>query len=274
MKSMIYNALKKVIAASTIIIAVIFLVISFFDESISKYEEIILTLLIFITTDFLLDHISEDEKWDGIEKKLSSEIGKISECQIECYENSLDWIDRINFLIRNGKHTVDTAALDSSTRSKMNAKHDKLWNLFLDVSHNPRVKFRHLVRIRENLFENLLNRILSGNAGADSYYAYYDLPKEFSFAAFEIIDNEYVAIRSPYYEGETPRYLIIRNQEITQLFVSWYENLWKDSHKITNADILTSLYEDRFKGKYKPEEQISIEKKLKAVQKQGIMEDI
>ena len=63
----------------------------------------------------------------------------------------------------------------------------------------------------------------------DSYYAYFDLPQEFSFAAFEIIDDTYVAIRSPYQEGETPKYLLIKNKEMTALFISWYDNLWKFS---------------------------------------------
>ncbi|MCM1234443.1 MAG: hypothetical protein NC489_30445 [Ruminococcus flavefaciens] len=269
-KEGLYLALKKIVVAATIILAIIFSIYCFFAKSIPPYEEMILILLIFISTNFLLEHFGESIKWEKIEHKLISEIERISECQIECYENSSEWVERLNMLIRNGKHTVDTAALDSSTRSKM--KHDKLWNLFLDVSQNPNIKFRHLVRIRKNLFENLLDRILHGNAGKDSYYAYYDLPSEFPFAAFEIIDDTFIAIRSPYLGGETPKYLIIKNKYISRLFIDWYDNLWKSSH--TGAEILISLYDNRFKSEFNDKTRIRIEEKLKDIKEKGIMEDI
>lgn len=273
-KDLLYIILKNFIVATTIILAIIYSIYCFLSKTIPPYEEMILTLLTFIATNFLLDHLGEAAKWKKIERSLVKEIEKISECQIECYENSLEWIDRINFIIKDGKHTVDTAALDSSTRSKMKEKHNKLWNLFLNLSHNPNIKFRHLVRLRKNLFENLLNRILDGNASQDSYYAYYDLPQEFSFAAFEIIDDLYIAIRSPYQDGETPKYLIIKNEAIAKLFVTWYNNLWESSNKITNAEILISLYEQRFKRELDNDDCIRIEEKLERIRSKGIIEDI
>lgn len=273
-KERLYLTLKKFVVAATIILAIIFSIYCFFAKSIPPYEEMILILLIFISTNFLLEHFGESIKWEKIEHKLTKEIERISECQIECYDNSSEWVERLNMLIRNGKHTIDTAALDSSTRSKMKMKHDKIWNLFLDVSKNPDIKFRHLVRIRKNLFENLLDRILHGNAGKDSYYAYYDLPSEFPFAAFEIIDDTYIAIRSPYLEGETPKYLIIKNKDISRLFIDWYDNLWKSSHKITSAETLISLYNDRFKSEFNDETRIRIEEKLKDIKEKGIIDDI
>lgn len=273
-KERLYMILKKIVVTATIILAVIFSIYCFFEKSIPQYEEMILILLIFISTNFLLEHFGESLKWEKVEYNLIKEIESISECQIECYENSTEWVERLNMLIRSGKHTVDTAALDSSTRSKMKMKHDKLWNLFLDVSQNPDIKFRHLVRIRKNLFENLLDRILHGNAGQDSYYAYYDLPSEFPFAAFEIIDDTYLAIRSPYQGGETPQYYIIKNKDILRVFIDWYDNLWKSSHKITGAQILMSLYNNRFKSEFDDETRIKIEEKLKDIKEKGIMEDI
>ena len=194
------------------------------------YDRMILALLILIATSFLLEYLGSDRKWKKLQKEITKQIDKISQCQIECYENSEEWIERLKLIINEeGRHTVDTAALDAATRSKMKSKHDKLWDFFLELSHDPNIKFRHLVRMRKNLFENLLDRIISGNAMQDSYYAYFDLPQEFSFAAFEIIDDTYVAIRSPYQEGETPKYLLIKNKEMTALFISWYDNLWKFS---------------------------------------------
>lgn len=269
-----YKILKNLVAGSTIILAIVFSGYSFFYDPLTLYEGMILMLLILIATTFLVEDLGEERKWEKIQKDIKSQIEKISDCQIECYENSAEWVDRLNFIIRDGKHTIDTAALDSSTRSKMKRKHDKLWELFLSVSRNPNVKFRHLVRMRRNLFENLLDRILYGNAKRDSYYAYFDLPQEFSFAAFEIIDNTYVAIRSPYQEGETPKYLLIKNKEITEMFVSWYDNLWKSSHKITKPEILISIYKNRYRDKFNPEERERIEKKLRVIRKEGIIEDI
>lgn len=271
----VYKLISTLVVSSTIILAIIFSIYSFFCAPVTLYEGMILALLILIATSFLLEYLGSDRKWKKLQKEITKQIDKISQCQIECYENSEEWIERLKLIINEeGRHTVDTAALDASTRSKMKSKHDKLWDFFLELSHDPNIKFRHLVRMRKNLFENLLDRIISGNAMQDSYYAYFDLPQEFSFAAFEIIDDTYVAIRSPYQEGETPKYLLIKNKEMTALFISWYDNLWKFSYKIITPEILDRVYKERFKEKFNTETQERVENKLKKIRESGIIEEI
>lgn len=305
----LYNIFSNIITGITIVIALIFFVISTFQKALNLYEWMILSLLIAISTSLLAEHFSDnynhkdgvddikneiDTKHESIETKMHDEIellnnkldnslGSINkrldcivDCEIEHFESTAELVERIEKILADPSHphSFDSVALDASTRSKSKRQHTKLWQLFLNASANPNVKFTHLVRMRSNLFENLLDRILQGGSHADSYYAYYKLPQEFSFAAFEIIDDTYLAIRSPYQGGEIPRYLLIRNKEMVNLFKNWHARLWDNSSKITKAEQLVEIYNKEFKTQYDKTSQTRIEGKLKKIKEVGIMDDI
>lgn len=162
----------------------------------------------------ILDNMDEDQKWRNIENDLKNIVSEISPTQIRFFDNSSDWVDAMELLVKNGKHTVDTASLDSSTRTKSPNSRSRIWNHITDCCKNENIKFRHIVRVRKNNYSNLLDRLLAGSEKENSFYAYYELPQTFSFPTFGIIDDRFISTRSPYSEGETPRYYIIENKEI------------------------------------------------------------
>ena len=305
----LYNIFSNLITGITIVIALVFFVISAFQKTLNLYEWMILTLLIAIATSLLAEHYADNYNHkDGIEeinKKLASiqdsienkvdnrvellenklntksdsinnRIDSIADCEIERFDSTVKLVERIEQLLSDNTriHSFDSVALDASTRSKAKSQHSRMWQLFLAASGSSNVKFTHLVRMRSNLFENLLDRISQGGSHTDSYFAYFNLPQEFSFAAYEIIDDTYVAIRSPYQSGEKPRYLLIKNIEIVKLFKNWHNHLWEKSTKITKVEQLYDIYNKEFKSQYDEETQKRLKGKLDKIQKNGVMDDI
>ena len=57
-----YDIINNIVKGSTIILAVVFSIYSFFVSPVSLYEGMILTLLTLIATSFLLDQMGEDKK--------------------------------------------------------------------------------------------------------------------------------------------------------------------------------------------------------------------
>lgn len=266
---MLYKILKTLVSSITIIVAVIYAIISELNGTIQQSEGMILSLLILISTTFLVDGLGEDKKWSEIKKAIQEATG----CQIIEFSSSYDWAVYMDNMVKRGQHTVDTASLDSTVRSKSPHSHERTWQHLNNVAKKTNVKFRHIIRVRKNNFENLLQRIICGSAKQNSFYAYYQLPQNFSFSTFGVIDSRYVSVRAPYNEGEQAKYIIIDNIQIAQLFSKWFEDLWGNSEHISSIDKLNNL-KVGFANELTQEEEKAISKLLDEITKKGIMEDI
>lgn len=270
---MITKILKKIVSYITVIISVGYFVYITLHAPVDIYQMMILSLLILIATTFILDNIDDDKKWKDIEKKLKDTISAVSPSQIQVFENSADWVDAMELIIKSGQHTVDTASLDAETRSKASGRRTRIWSHITDCCKNSNITFRHIVRIRKNNFENLLERIIAGTSKQNTYFAYYELPQDFSFPTFGIIDNHYVSTRSPYHEGEIPHYIIIENKEVATYFNRYFRELWDNGKKIRKIEDLESIY-SLFENGFSNEEKKEIALKMKKIKDKGIIEDV
>ena len=270
---MITKILKMIVSYSTVIISIGYFIYSTVFTSQDTYQMMILSLLILISTTFILDNIDDDRKWKGIEEKLKDTISAVSPSQIQIFENSADWVEAMELIVKNGQHTVDTASLDAETRSKALGQRTKIWTHITNCCTNPKIQFRHIVRVRKNNFENLLERIMAGTSKQNTYFAYYKLPQEFTFPTFGIIDNRYVSTRSPYHEGESPRYVIIENKEIVTYFNRYFRELWDNGEKIRTIDDLMNIYV-LFESKFSDEEKKRIASKMEKIKQKGIVDDV
>ncbi|MBP5407479.1 hypothetical protein J6Z19_10130 [bacterium] len=230
-------------------------------------------LLCAIAFSSILESLDSDRKWKKVKNDLSKELSTISPCRIRVFSNSSEWIETIKELTKEGTHTQSNASLDCCTRSKAQKNHNDIWNYINYCCQDNNTTFRHIVRIRKNNFENLLDRILSGSANCNSYFGFYDLDQSFSFPTFGIIDEKYVSTRSPYQEGETPKYMIIENKELVEYYSRYFSELWHNAQKIDNVAILEKFY-NKFKPEYNKNEIESIENKIEQIKKQGIIDDI
>lgn len=270
---MIYKILKNIISCITVIIAIGYLIYSICVNSNNFYETMILSLLILISTTFILEGLDEKRKWENIDKDIMKRISSISNCQISTYDNTKDWVDEMINLTKEGTHTFYSAALDNTTRSKSKPQYSSIWGYLNKCSREERIIFRHILRIRKNNLRNLLDRIAAGSAKKNSYFAYYELPSGFSFPAFGIIDEKYIATRSPYQQGASPCYMIIDNGLIAQYFVQYFDELWNKSNKIESVTTLRAFL-TRFESEYSSEEIKYCQDRIDEIEKEGIIDDI
>lgn len=265
--------LKRIVSYITVFIAIGYLVYTTIKAPVDLYQYMILLLLILISTTFILDNMDEDQKWRNIENDLKNIVSEISPTQIRFFDNSSDWVDAMELLVKNGKHTVDTASLDSSTRTKSPNSRSRIWNHITDCCKNENIKFRHIVRVRKNNYSNLLDRLLAGSEKENSFYAYYELPQTFSFPTFGIIDDRFISTRSPYSEGETPRYYIIENKEIAYYYIRYFKELWEQAINITDIEQIRMLYQ-KFESSFDEEEKKQLQEKIDQIRTKGIMSDV
>lgn len=215
------------------------------------------------------------ENWKDIETHLDQKLDSVSNCRIQTFDTTVEWVDAINSLIKTGRHNISHASLDSSTRNKAPGQHNAIWEHILAACKNKDITYNHLIRVRANNFENLLDRIIAGNAANEAYFAYYELPQSFPFATFEVIDARYVATRSPFVqgEGEKPCYMIIDNVEIAAYFLRYFKRLWLGAKTIENSSVINEFY-TKFSPSYSDEVRTRIEEKIEQLKEAGIMNDI
>lgn len=272
---MVYKILKFIVQIITVIAAIVYIIWQTVSPSlqISVYEMIIMALLCLIALSSVLEELDDDRKWNRIKKDISNEVSSISQCRIRVFSSSYDWVSAMKELTKEGTHSQDTASLDSTTRSKAQKDHNAIWSYINDCCSDESTTLRHIVRIRKNNFENLIDRILSGSANKKTFFAYYNLDPEFSFPTFGIVDNKYVVTRSPYQEGEIPQYLIIENEQITSYYCRYYNALWVKATKIDSVSILDQFYKC-YKPLYDEQTQKRIEVKIQKIREGGIIDDI
>lgn len=268
-----YKILKNLIAASTVIVAFIYLVYSAFNSSVDMYEGMILSLLILIATTTILESLDEERKWKNIERTFKNSISNIADCQIQTFSSTSDWVSAMDEIIKDGHHTVDTASLDSGTRSKSQGQHSKVWQHINKCCSNENITFRHIVRVRANNLNNLLDRILSGSASKDSYFSFFQLDEKFSFPTFGIIDNRYISTRSPYQAGETPAYYIIESKELVSYYSRYFNDLWSNSQKIESVATLKKFMK-QFDAYYSEDMKKTLNEKINKIKRAGIIDDI
>lgn len=270
---MVYKVLKFIVKIITVITAIIFIIYQRLSLQLSTTEVMIMALLCLIAFSAVLEDLDSDKKWGRIKNDLSHEISSISQCRIRIFSSSSDWVTAMKELTSVGVHSQDTASLDSTTRSKAQKNHNDIWAYINECCADENTIFRHIVRIRISNFENLLDRILSGSANKNTFFAYYNLDPKFSFPTFGIIDKKYVATRSPYQEGETPQYMIIESAEMVTYYSRYYDNLWVNAAKIDSVSILEHFY-SLFKSSYDNDKQKRIECKIQKIKERGIIDDI
>lgn len=269
---MAYKILKFIVEVLTVITAIIYIIYQAIFSQLSLYDGMIMALLCLIALSAVLEDLDSDRKWRQVKNDLSNEISSVSKCRIKVFSSSSDWVSEMKKLTSEGNHAQDTASLDSTTRSKSERAHNAIWAYINECCADEKTIFRHIVRIRSNNFENLIDRIVSGNANNNSFFRYYNLDSNFSFPTFGIIDNKYVATRSPYQEGEVPQYMIIESEQIVNYFSKYYENLWANAAKI-DISTLNQFY-SLYKSSYDDDTKKRIENKINTISRRGIKHDI
>lgn len=235
--------LNFVVKLSAIVMAIVYGIYTGIWAPRNLYEYMIISLLVFIATNSLLDQISFYEKFNDFIKKYNNE-NRNRENRVYSFDNSDACANMLNSRITSGIHYIDVVSLDQKTRTqkKVQRKH-LVMNLLNMAAENRDIRLRYIYIPRGKNFLRILNRISKGYCN-NSFFSYIDNKSSFPFASFIIIDNNILMTRSPYEPSNTSEYLVIESDDILKLYRNWFNALWMHSTKIDSNKSLEELYKN------------------------------
>ncbi len=234
------ETLRKVVPYSTVIAAVIYEVVSIFQGTNSLYENFILTLLILITTTFILNDMHMSDK---VEKCLGRVGGIIDSSSIQTFPSVDLCAKEIKNLVSSGSHKVDFVSIDTVIRTgnkkKSNAMHDTVKHLFSEKS----IHLLYLTYLRAETVDKFIRNINVGNLrDNNNTYGYIDCEGMIPFATFLIIDDKIVITRSPYEDGTQSDYILIRNSTMVNYYKDWTRMIWRSAKHIESMPDIEEMY--------------------------------
>ena len=81
---MFLKILKRIVAATTVLGSVAYLIYTLITNDYeSKYEEVMISIMILLAIDFALMHAGDERKWKQIDNDIQQKIDKVSNIQIK-----------------------------------------------------------------------------------------------------------------------------------------------------------------------------------------------
>lgn len=254
--------LKNIISFSTVITAIVYGLISFFQGTTDLYQNLILSLLVLISTTFLISDIEYNNKFTKYFEQIDGFIEKSS---IQTFESVDLCAKEINHLVSNGTHTVDFVSIDTSIRTNNNKKSNAMHKAVQSLFTNKDVRLLYVTYLRKKTIDKFIRNIDLGNLHINNNtYGYIELNNMIPFATFLIIDNQIVITRSPYEAGQEASYIIVRNEILAKHYKDWMNMIWKEIKKVETLDDINSIYK-KFKTKITDQQKKDIEKHIKNI---------
>ena len=234
--------LKYLFTFITIPVSIGYGIYTIFKAPLDIYEYMILSLLILISTTFAFDLAEEKQAlkhFDDVTNQLKNSLPNS-----EIY--SFPYVDESTLfgthILREKIVEVEMVALDVSLRTKVKEKRGKITNLVDKFVENPDVKFRYIIRLTKDNFIRNINRIDKYN-DKNNFFAYVPLQPDVPFASFVLVNRSIVLTRSPYKEGATAEYLVIKNEKISNYFSRWFDMLWDTTMPLENKRDIESAFD-------------------------------
>lgn len=242
-KRTLSEKLNFVVKLTAIVMAIVYSIYTGIWAPRNLYEYMIISLLVIIATNSLLDQISFYEKFNDFINSYNDEKGNGKD-RVYSFDNSDACANMLNSRITSGIHCIDVVSLDQKTRTQKKVPKKHLVMNMLDMAaDNIDIRLRYIYVPGEKNFLRILNRINKGNCN-NSFFSYIDNKSPFPFASFIIIDNNILMTRSPYEPSNASEYLVLENDDILKFYKNWFNTLWAHSIKIDSKKSLEELYEN------------------------------
>lgn len=195
----------------------------------------ILALLLLLATSELVERKRKLNKISEQVERLPIEISETLEgVHVRTFSRADEAQKHFAKAINAAQISICQASIDIR-RSRRTEQSDKL-----DACRDKKIK-RDIIKYRYVASLNDTRRLETGKSyildqSLSKFYAKYYIskPPSIPLMNFTIIDDSEVLIRCPYDHGQDPIYLAIINTEITQLFLSYFEVLWKEAKELRN----------------------------------------
>lgn len=237
--STIINNITSIITIITAIATVILNIFGLISSEV--IQSIIIALLALIAVDNL---IANWKRLSNIKNSIDDLSKQINSIEINKFDNVDEAVLYIAMKTKQVKKYVDQASIDKQRARKTNYRiifeqtreelilADRVTYRYIGIADIKRRfdSIKKLMEMKElnKLFTAFLIR------SAD------DIP----LMSFTIFDREEVVIRVPYEFGEEAEYLAIKNKDIANLFLGYFDKMWGRCKKVKDIDELQQILDN------------------------------
>jgi len=199
-----------------------------------------LTLILFsyFRSEWLAEYERKQAQLNSIQKSISALSGNVTVIE------ATQAMDYLSQRFGEAQKTIKQAALAPSLDSNSYANYDKKLNQVLKTKKN--IKYLHVVTLDKIRWKRV-NEKISDPSVQNYFVKYYDLPDIISslFLSYAILDDYELVVRYPYMPHQSGMWLSIKNPDIVNLFVRYFDNLWEKGQSLEkdNLQLLQKLNE-------------------------------
>lgn len=242
---------KKITPLITILSGIVVIVLSqlnWIPDNI--VNSTILGLLVLLATSELVEKKSSIEtisgKLDNLDKAMKEATREIKAIT---FSNDKDYFDYLTKRTKESKEYIDQASIDRSR----SFGYIKGRTIYLKTRNNViqlgKVKYRFVGVLSEISRLDLAKDFLVEKRCENFYPVYYSKPeREFPQLDFIIIDREEVIGRYPFDIGQDAGYVSIKSKYVANLFLGYFECLFREGKVIRSEQDINSFKEQFEKG--------------------------
>lgn len=212
----------------------------------SLQTSMILTLLVLLATSNLIEDKLEKEKLNSrINQILSLLISSGDHFEIITFDNNTSLVEYLIKRSLEASKSIDQASIDyrRTTYNESRMKYDKVRDKI--ISQN-KIKFRYIGMLHTERRLELAKKFIIDLSGMTNFYAAYytKVEKELPLLNFVVFDKQEVLTRYPFEYGEDTKYIVIKNQQVANLFLGYFNSLWNGAIKIKSKEDYEKLLQE------------------------------
>ena len=151
-------------------------------------------------------------------------LSHLPENTVMKFRNSHEAINHLCQKAKEARESIEQASIDKR-RGTFQPAHAQFHEIKSSIIEASEIDYRYLFGVNERRIHNV-SAWLDSSQGK-FVAAGIAIPKEsLGLLSFTIFDRQEVYVRSPYPLGQTAEYLSIRQPDIVNLFLEWFNFLW------------------------------------------------
>jgi hypothetical protein len=198
----------------------------------------ILALLALLATSEIVERKSKlsqmEESLESISKQLVDAVHGVKVRTFLNYDEAIDYLAKRT---REARYSIDQASIDRKRMTRLTPATERFSQARTEVILSDRTKYRYLAVLYARRRLDQSREWVSNQTLHNLFTGFYPEPSlEIPLLSFTVIDKEEVFTRYPFELGQDSGYIAIRNSQVANLFLGYFERLWDDAQKIENEE--------------------------------------
>lgn len=225
----------------TLFCAALFVILNTFNlVSDFVFRNIVVTLLGLISLDGLLYIRKQFESVNNNVDKLSKQFSSV---EVQKFVNADKAVEYLTKRTCEAQVSIDQASIDTlrirSSYARKQYERERREKILSNC-----ITYRYMISNDKKRRLSTMKELMQKQDLTKLFVAYTQVDcSNFPLMSFVVFDKCEVFIRVPYEYGESVEYLAIKNTEIVNLFLSYFDKLWGNSNKVKSTKDLDILIE-------------------------------